>query len=178
MMTDRDRRRTAYHEGGHAVVGMLSEGADPVRKISIIPRGHALGVTFQSPDADQYSYAEPYLRGRIVGALGGMAAEQVVYGDVSTGAESDIQQLTGIARQMSNSETSVPSASRLSLAFCSAAIRRLCSTHSKRSYRNLPSTTVKRRATRHQNLWLSFLPAARWWGLAGRPLLIRGPGFS
>ncbi len=79
---------------------MLTPGADPVRKISIIPRGHALGVTFQSPDADRYAYAEPYLRGRIVGALGGMAAEQVVYGDVSTGAESDLDQVTRIARQM------------------------------------------------------------------------------
>ena len=79
---------------------MLTPGADPVRKVSIIPRGHALGVTFQSPDADQYAYSEDYLRGRIVGALGGRAAEEVVYGSVSTGAESDLDQVSRIARQM------------------------------------------------------------------------------
>ena len=100
MMTERERRRTAYHEGGHALLGMLTPGADPVRKVSIIPRGHALGVTFQSPDADQYAYSEPYLRGRIVGALGGRAAEEIVYGDVSTGAESDLDQVSRITRQM------------------------------------------------------------------------------
>ena len=100
MMTQEERRRTAHHEGGHALLGMLTPGADPVRKVSIIPRGHALGVTFQSPDVDQYSYSEPYLRGRIVGALGGRAAEEVVYGDVSTGAESDLDQVSRIARQM------------------------------------------------------------------------------
>ncbi|MFL6128035.1 MAG: ATP-dependent zinc metalloprotease FtsH [Mycobacteriales bacterium] len=100
MMSPAERQRTAHHESGHALLGMLTPGADPVRKVSIIPRGHALGVTFQSPDADQYAYAEPYLRGRIVGALGGMAAEQVVYGDVSTGAESDLDQVSRIARQM------------------------------------------------------------------------------
>jgi cell division protease FtsH len=95
-----DRRRTAYHEGGHALLGMLTPGADPVRKISIIPRGHALGVTFQSPEADRYGYSESYLLGRLAGALGGRAAEQLVYGEVSTGAESDLEQATRIARQM------------------------------------------------------------------------------
>ena len=100
MMTRTERERTAHHEGGHALLGMLTPGADPVRKVSIIPRGHALGVTFQSPDTDQYAYSEPYLRGRIVGALGGMAAEEVVFGDVSTGAESDLDQVSRIARQM------------------------------------------------------------------------------
>jgi cell division protease FtsH len=100
MLTDEERRRTAHHEGGHALLGMLTPGADPVRKVSITPRGHALGVTFQSPDADQYAYSEEYLRGRIVGALGGMAAEEVVYGATSTGAESDLDQVSRIARQM------------------------------------------------------------------------------
>jgi len=100
MMSKQERRRTAHHEGGHALLGMLTPGADPVRKVSIIPRGHALGVTFQSPDADQYAYSEDYLRGRIVGALGGRAAEEVVYGSVSTGAESDLDQVSRIARQM------------------------------------------------------------------------------
>ena len=79
---------------------MLTPGADPVRKISIIPRGHALGVTFQSPEADRYGYSASYLLGRIAGALGGRAAEQLVYGEVSTGAENDLEQATRIARQM------------------------------------------------------------------------------
>src|ERR1051325_4547674 len=100
MMTEEDRRRTAYHEGGHAVVGMLTEGADPVRKVSIIPRGMALGVTFAAPETDRYNYREPEVHARIKVALGGRAAEEVVFGETSTGAESDIQQLTEIARQM------------------------------------------------------------------------------
>ena len=95
-----DRRRTAYHEAGHALLGMLTPGADPVRKISIIPRGHALGVTFQTPEADRYGYSAGYLLGRIAGALGGRAAEQLVYGEVTTGAESDLEQATRLARQM------------------------------------------------------------------------------
>ena len=100
LMTAEDKRRTAYHEGGHAIVGMLTEGADPVRKISIIPRGLALGVTFSAPDADRFNYSEQELRAKIKVALGGRAAEEVVFGDLTTGAESDIQQLTQIARQM------------------------------------------------------------------------------
>jgi cell division protease FtsH len=99
-MSPDDRRRTAYHEGGHALLGMLTTGADPVRKVSIIPRGKALGVTFQSPSEDRYGYLSTYLRGRIIGALGGRAAEELVFGDVSTGAESDLEQATAIARQM------------------------------------------------------------------------------
>jgi cell division protease FtsH len=95
-----DRRRTAYHEAGHAQLGMLTPGADPVRKISIVPRGHALGVTFQSPDEDRYGYSAGFLLGRIAGALGGRAAEQLVYGEVTTGAESDLEQATRLARQM------------------------------------------------------------------------------
>jgi cell division protease FtsH len=100
LLSAEDRRRTAYHEAGHALVGMLTPGADPVRKISIVPRGHALGVTFQSPDADRYSYSASYLRGRIAGALAGRAAEELVYDDVTTGAENDLEQATGIAKQM------------------------------------------------------------------------------
>jgi cell division protease FtsH len=100
MMSPEDRRRTAYHEGGHALVGMLTPGADPVRKISIIPRGQALGVTFSAPDADRFSYERGELIAKIKVALGGRAAEEVVYGEPTTGAESDIQQLTMIARQM------------------------------------------------------------------------------
>ena len=99
-MSPAERERTAFHEAGHALLGMLVPGADPVRKVSIVPRGRALGVTFQAPDADRYGYGADYLRGRIVGALGGRAAEELVYGDVTTGAESDLEQVTSIARQM------------------------------------------------------------------------------
>jgi len=100
LMSPEDKRRTAYHEGGHALVGMLTPGADPVRKISIIPRGQSLGVTFSAPDADRFSYERSELLAKIKVALGGRAAEEIVYGEPSTGAESDIQQLTAIARQM------------------------------------------------------------------------------
>jgi cell division protease FtsH len=100
MMSPADRRRTAYHEGGHAIVGMLTPGADPVRKISIIPRGLALGVTFSAPDADRFNYSLDELEAKIKVALGGRAAEEIVFGDITTGAESDIQQLTQIARYM------------------------------------------------------------------------------
>ncbi len=100
LMSREDKRRTAYHEGGHAVVGMLTPGADPVRKISIIPRGLALGVTFSAPDADRYNYSKDELMAKIKVALGGRSAEEVVFGDLTTGAESDFQQLTQIARHM------------------------------------------------------------------------------
>jgi cell division protease FtsH len=100
MLTPEEKERTAFHESGHALLGMLTPGADPVRKISIIPRGQALGVTFQSPSSDRYGYSAKYLRGRIIGALGGRAAEEVVYGDMTTGAESDLDQVSNIARQM------------------------------------------------------------------------------
>jgi cell division protease FtsH len=100
MLTPEEKERTAFHESGHALIGMLTPGADPVRKISIIPRGQALGVTFQSPEADRYGYSAKYLRGRIIGALGGRAAEEVVFGEMTTGAESDLDQVSNIARQM------------------------------------------------------------------------------
>jgi len=100
VMSDADRERTAYHESGHALVGMLTPGADPVRKVSIIPRGQALGVTLATPESDRYSYRRDELLAKIKVALGGRAAERVVFGDLTTGAESDIQNLTQIARSM------------------------------------------------------------------------------
>jgi cell division protease FtsH len=95
-----DRRRIAYHEGGHAVVGMLTPLADPVRKVSIIPRGQSLGVTLSTPEDDRFNYSEQELRAKIRVSLGGRAAEELVFGDATTGAESDIQQVTRIARGM------------------------------------------------------------------------------
>jgi cell division protease FtsH len=100
MMSDADRRRTAYHEAGHAIVGMMTPGADPVRKVSIIPRGMALGVTFAAPDADRFNYEQRELIAKIRVALGGRVAEEIVFGDLTTGAESDITQLTQLARHM------------------------------------------------------------------------------
>ncbi len=100
LLSPEDRERTAYHESGHALVGMLTPKADPVRKVSIIPRGMALGVTLSTPDADRVSYSREELEAKIRVSLGGRVAEEIVYGDMTTGAESDLQQLTQIARQM------------------------------------------------------------------------------
>jgi cell division protease FtsH len=100
MLSPEEKERTAIHESGHALLGMLTPGADRVRKVSIIPRGRSLGVTFQSPETEHYGYTSTYLRGRIIGALGGRAAEELVYGDFTTGAESDLDNVTSIARQM------------------------------------------------------------------------------
>jgi cell division protease FtsH len=100
IMSDADRRRTAYHEAGHALVGMLTPGADPVRKVSIIPRGTALGVTFSAPDADRFTYTTEDLAAKIRVMLGGRAAEEIALGNVTTGAESDIDMLTRLARHM------------------------------------------------------------------------------
>jgi cell division protease FtsH len=100
LLTEQDRARIAYHESGHALLGLLVPGADPVKKVTIIPRGMALGVTLQSPVDDRFNYPEDYLRARMIGALGGRAAEQLIYGVVTTGAENDLQQVTRIAREM------------------------------------------------------------------------------
>jgi cell division protease FtsH len=100
MLSESDRERIAYHESGHALLGLLVPGADPVKKVTIIPRGQALGVTLQSPIDDRFNYGEDYLRARMIGALGGRAAERLVYGVVTTGAENDLQQVTRIAHEM------------------------------------------------------------------------------
>ena len=100
LLSEADRERIAYHESGHALLGLLVPGADPVKKVTIVPRGQALGVTLQSPVDDRFNYGEDYLRARMVGALGGRAAEHIVYGVVTTGAENDLQQVTRIAREM------------------------------------------------------------------------------
>src|SRR5205807_6066612 len=111
-----ERERIAYHESGHALLGLLLPGADPVRKVSIVPRGMALGVTVQSPVDDRFNYPEDYLRARISGLLGGRAAEKLVYGVVTTGAENDLQQVTMIAREMVTRWGMSPRVGPLSLA--------------------------------------------------------------
>src|SRR6185369_4554289 len=100
VMTPADRERVAYHEGGHTVLGLLVPHADPVNRVTIMPRGQALGVTYQRPADDRHNYSEEYLRARITGAMGGRAAEELVYGGRTTGAENDLQQATDLARQM------------------------------------------------------------------------------
>jgi cell division protease FtsH len=100
LLSRADKERIAYHEGGHAILGLVVPGADPVNRVTIVPRGQALGVTYQRPDSDRYNYPEAYLRARIVGMLGGRAAEEIVYGTKTTGAESDIEQATELARRM------------------------------------------------------------------------------
>jgi cell division protease FtsH len=100
LLTPQDRERIAYHESGHAILGLVVPGADPVNRVTIVPRGQALGVTYQRPDSDKYNYQEEYLRARITGILGGRTAEELIYGTRTTGAENDIEQATTIARGM------------------------------------------------------------------------------
>jgi len=100
LLSRADRERIAYHEGGHTILGLVIPGADPVKRVSIVPRGSALGVTYQQPASDRYNYTEEYLRSRIVGLLGGRVAEELVYGTRTTGAENDIEQATRLARMM------------------------------------------------------------------------------
>jgi cell division protease FtsH len=100
MLTQEERERVAFHEGGHTILGLILPGSDPVGRVTIQPHGQALGVTYQQPEDDRHNYDEAYLRGRIIGAMGGRAAEEIVYGTRTTGAESDMQQATNIARQM------------------------------------------------------------------------------
>src|SRR5215204_768560 len=100
LMSPEERERIAYHEGGHAILGLVVPGADPVNRVTIVPRGQALGVTYQRPEDDRYNYPEGYLRARIVGMLGGRSAEEIVYSTRTTGAENDIEQATNLARGM------------------------------------------------------------------------------
>ena len=100
VLSEEDLKVVAYHEGGHALTGLLSEHADPVTKVTIVPRGQALGVTMSTPLDDRYNYSKEYLLAQIVTALGGRAAEQVAIGRITTGAENDLQRVTAIARQM------------------------------------------------------------------------------
>src|SRR5579883_1199147 len=100
ILSDEDLNVVAYHEGGHALTGLLTENVDPVTKVTIVPRGQALGVTQYTPLDDRYNYSQDYLESQLVTALGGRAAEQVAIGRITTGAENDLQRVTAIARQM------------------------------------------------------------------------------
>lgn len=100
VLSEEDLNVVAYHEGGHALAGLLSEHGDPITKVTIVPRGQALGVTMATPLDDRYNYSREYLLSQIVYALGGRAAEQVAIGHITTGAENDLQRVTMMARQM------------------------------------------------------------------------------
>jgi cell division protease FtsH len=100
VMSEKEKRMTAWHEAGHTLVGILVPGNDPVHKVSIIPRGNALGVTKFLPTADRYSMNKEQMLANIAMCLGGRVAEQIVTGEVTTGAINDIKQATRIARKM------------------------------------------------------------------------------
>jgi cell division protease FtsH len=100
ILGEEDLNVVAYHEGGHALTGLLQENVDPVTKVTIIPRGQALGVTQYTPLDDRYNYSKEFLESQLVTALGGRAAEEVAIGRVTTGAENDLQRVTSIAHQM------------------------------------------------------------------------------
>ena len=100
VLSDEDLNVIAYHEGGHALTGLLTDNVDPVTKVTIVPRGQALGVTMVTPIDDRYNYSKEYLQAQLVYALGGRAAEEVAIGHITTGAENDLQRVTAIARQM------------------------------------------------------------------------------
>src|SRR5438094_955575 len=100
VLSNEDLNVIAYHEGGHALTGLLSEFADPVTKVTIVPRGQALGVTMSTPIDDRYNYSKEYLQTQLVTALGGRSAEEIAIGHITTGAENDLQRVTALARQM------------------------------------------------------------------------------
>ena len=100
VMSDEDKRDTAYHEAGHAVVAAVTHGADPVHKVTIIPRGRALGVTWQLPERDKYSSTRDYMEGQIAILMGGRIAEETFFNRLSTGASNDIERASQIARRM------------------------------------------------------------------------------
>ncbi|MDO5537004.1 MAG: ATP-dependent zinc metalloprotease FtsH [Desulfovibrionaceae bacterium] len=100
LLSDEEKRVTAYHEGGHALAAKLLPGSDPVHKVSIIPRGRALGITMQLPGEDRHGYARSFLRNNLVILLGGRVAEEIIFTNVTTGASNDIERATKLARKM------------------------------------------------------------------------------
>lgn len=100
MMDEKEKLATAYHEAGHAIVMQQLEHAEPVHKVTIIPRGNALGLTMQLPEKDHYTYGKKKLEAMIVSFMGGRAAEELALDDIGTGASNDIERATGLARAM------------------------------------------------------------------------------
>jgi cell division protease FtsH len=100
ILSDEEKRNTAYHEAGHALVAAMTPGADPVHKVTIIPRGMALGLTMQLPEADKHTYTKDFLQGMLAVLMGGRSAEEIFLGHITTGAGNDIERATDIARNM------------------------------------------------------------------------------
>jgi cell division protease FtsH len=100
VMSDEEKRTTAYHEAGHTIVGLMVPNADPVHKVTIIPRGMALGLTQQLPEGDRYTHSLDYIEGSIAILMGGRLAEEIFLGKVTTGASNDIERATEMARRM------------------------------------------------------------------------------
>jgi len=100
ILSEEEKRITAYHEGGHALAARLLPGSDPVHKVTIIPRGRALGVTMQLPEEDRHGYSRTFLRNNLVVLLGGRVAEEIIFDDITTGASNDIERVTRMARKM------------------------------------------------------------------------------
>ena len=100
VLSEEEKKITAYHEGGHTLVAAKTKGADPVHKVTIIPRGRALGVTMQLPMDEKHGYSREYINGRLAILMGGRAAEELIFNEMTTGAGNDIEQATGIARKM------------------------------------------------------------------------------
>ena len=100
VLSEEEKKITAYHEGGHTLVAAKTKGADPVHKVTIIPRGRALGVTMQLPIDEKHGYSREYINGRLAILMGGRAAEELIFNEMTTGAGNDIEQATGIARKM------------------------------------------------------------------------------
>ncbi|MCR4665840.1 MAG: ATP-dependent zinc metalloprotease FtsH [Desulfovibrio sp.] len=100
ILSDEEKKITAYHEGGHALAARLLPGSDPVHKVTIIPRGRALGITMQLPDEDRHGYSKTWLKNNLVVLLGGRVAEEIVFKEITTGASNDIERVTKTARKM------------------------------------------------------------------------------
>jgi cell division protease FtsH len=100
ILSDEEKKNTAYHEAGHALIAAMTPGADPVHKVTIIPRGMALGLTMQLPEADKHTYTKEYLEGMLAVLMGGRTAEEIFLGHITTGAGNDIERATDIARNM------------------------------------------------------------------------------
>jgi cell division protease FtsH len=100
ILSDEEKKNTAYHEAGHALVAAMTPGADPVHKVTIIPRGMALGLTMQLPEADKHTYTKEFLEGTLAVLMGGRTAEEIFLGHITTGAGNDIERATDIARNM------------------------------------------------------------------------------
>ena len=100
ILSDEEKKNTAYHEAGHALVAAMTPGADPLHKVTIIPRGMALGLTMQLPIDDKHTYTKDYLIGTLTVLMGGRSAEEIFLGHITTGAGNDIERATDIARKM------------------------------------------------------------------------------